>query len=501
MPKLYKDELISWVLKAAPFADRSNFVITSGLRLAPEALNDIALRWISARPAVFQTHYLMVAWLECGLSADPIAHFVQRWCKKFSKKHHLSFVARAWLEAGGDKTVVEQSVKEWLDAHKTDANAQFIYHAWLNAKGDKVLVEEPIKDWLGVHKTEVEAEFVYRAWLNAGGDTALVEKPIKEWLVVHKIKIEASFVYRAWLNAGGDTSLVEKPIKEWLVVHKTNAEASFVYEAWLNAGGDTALVEKPIKEWLVVYKTNAEASFVYHAWLNAGGLHSAVWDSSEWDSLLLWLAEHQTDKSAGYITKLVAKHPDLPAALVKNILAWCRAFPVNEDVLWRVTQLGKNLLNEDVLDDACATTETLLSHIIGSSDEVSEVTRGQVTTLLNYLVEGARLHSRTMCNRVDTLIVTWMKCPASFGRKPKPYMNIQRLEFARRVLLLLLSGELDFKQDRNSIERFLQWLDEWDILRKDQLHPTIEAYSKRYPAPEVWNIVRFEGQNEISEVE
>ena len=101
-----------------------------------------------------------------------------------------------------------------------------------------------------------------------------------------------------------------------------------------------------------------------------------------------------------------------------------------------------------------------------------------------------------MRDRVDSLIVTWMRHPASFGREPKPHPNIQRVGFARRVLLLLDSGELDFTGDNASIERFLEWLDEWETIWKRRLRSTIEAYSTRYPAPEVWGIVRFEEPEE-----
>ena len=190
--------------------------------------------------------------------------------------------------------------------------------------------------------------------------------------------------------------------------------------------------------------------------------------------------------------KLVAKQQDLPAATMRDVLAWCRAFPTNEDVWWRVTQLGANLLNVDVLEDSCATTETLLSQIMGSSDEISELTRGQVATLLSYLVEAAHLHSSRMRDRVDTLLVIWLKHPTSFGRRPKPHPNIQRVGFARRVLLLLYCGEFDFTLDREPVRRFLEWLDEWDMVWKQRLRSTLEVYSTRYPAPEVWGIVRFE---------
>ncbi len=388
-----KQELTPWVIKAALFAERSNFVLSWGLRLVPEALAHVALKWIANRPTLFQTHYLVVAWLQCHLPVKEIGAAVQSWCQKFSSDPHLSFVAEAWLDAGGDKTVVEQ----------------------------------PIRDWLGVNANRT------------GG--------------------AASHVYRAWLEAGGDNTLVEQPIRDWLGVeaNRTGEAASHVYKAWLDAGGERNVV---------------------------------------WDSLLLWLTKYRTNESAVYVTHFVARHRDLPEASVKDVLAWCRAFPAHEDVLWRVTQLGSNLLNVDVLEDACATAETLLSHTVDSLEEVSELARGQVTTLLCYLVDAAKEHSSKMRDRLDRLIVLWMRYPASFGRKPKPHANIQRIGFARRVLLLLDSGELNIARDKASVQRFLEWIDEWEVVWKRRLHSSIEVYSTRYPAPEAWSIVRLEEPEE-----
>jgi hypothetical protein len=133
-----------------------------------------------------------------------------------------------------------------------------------------------------------------------------------------------------------------------------------------------------------------------------------------------------------------------------------------------------------------------LSKTVASPYEIDELTRGQVVTLLNYLVDAARLYSSKMRDRVDALIVTWMRHPSSFGRVPKPHPNIQRVGFARRVLLLLHAGDLDLNRDSEPIRRFLEWVDEWNIIRKQQLRSHLEMYSTRFTAPEIWGIVRFD---------
>lgn len=79
IPDLHRQDLIGWTVKAAALAERSNYVITWGLRLAPSAVRDVASRWITTRPNLFQTHYVMVAWLECRLPPQSIAEPVHSW--------------------------------------------------------------------------------------------------------------------------------------------------------------------------------------------------------------------------------------------------------------------------------------------------------------------------------------------------------------------------------------------------------------------------------------
>jgi len=157
--EILKRDLISWVLRAAPFAGRSNYLITWGLRLAPDVLQGIALHWICRKPSLFQTHYLMVAWLECGQSTESVAPSIQRWGQKFSETSHLSFVVKAWLDAGGEKSLVEQPIKDWLGLHQTDAEASHVYKAWLDAGGEKNVVWDGLLSWLAENYTHESAVY------------------------------------------------------------------------------------------------------------------------------------------------------------------------------------------------------------------------------------------------------------------------------------------------------------------------------------------------------
>jgi hypothetical protein len=418
IPELHKQDLIAWILKAAPFAERSNYVITWGLRLAPAAVQDIGLRWITTRPNLFQTHYLMVAWLECGLPTQSIALPVQRWCQKFSKTSHLSFVAPAWLDAGGDPALVQEGIKDWLGEHKTDAEARFVYKAWLDAKGDTALVQDAIKDWLGEHKTDAEASHVYKAWLDAKGDPALVQDAIKDWLGEHKTDLEAQFVYNAWLDADGERDVV-------------------------------------------------------------------------WDALLIWLAKYRTDETAVYITKFVARQPNLPAATIRDVLAWCRTFPTNDDVLWRLTQLGKNLFVVGAEEDVVSTSEVVLANLLLPTTHPDSVTRGQVTTLISRLLTVIKSSPLPLQDRVDSMFVRWLRHPLSFGIDPMPYLNIQQVAFVRRLQLLIDAVVIEVTDDREALRRFMVWLDAWDVKRKQRVLPILDDLKERYPAPGLWDIVQF----------
>jgi len=174
--------LTSWVEKAARQVSGSNFVLTWGVRFAPESVHAPALEWILARPKVFQTHYLLVAWLEKGLPSDEIKDSVMRWLEKFPADVHLSFVARAWLDANGDLEPVREPIRGWLEDHAKTPEAGFVYCGWLNAQGELELVREPIRGWLKEHAAVPDAQFVYPAWLDAKGELELVREPIRGWL-------------------------------------------------------------------------------------------------------------------------------------------------------------------------------------------------------------------------------------------------------------------------------------------------------------------------------
>jgi hypothetical protein len=288
------------------------------------------------------------------------------------------------------------------------------------------------------------------------------------------------------LDSKGDRDLVLDAIKDWLGEHKTDAEASHVYKAWLDAKGDPALVQDAIKDWLGEHKTDLEAQFVYNAWLDADGERDVVWDA-----LLIWLAKYRTDETAVYITKFVARQPNLPAATIRDVLAWCRTFPTNDDVLWRLTQLGKNLFVVGAEEDVVSTSEVVLANLLLPTTHPDSVTRGQVTTLISRLLTVIKSSPLPLQDRVDSMFVRWLRHPLSFGIDPMPYLNIQQVAFVRRLQLLIDAVVIEVTDDREALRRFMVWLDAWDVKRKQRVLPILDDLKERYPAPGLWDIVQF----------
>ena len=580
--------LTSWVEKAAQRVSRSNFVLTWGVRFAPESLHGPALGWILFRPELFQTHYLLVAWLEKGLPSDEIRDSVKRWLEKFPRDPHVSFVVAAWLDAKGELELVREPIRRWLEDHAKTPEAGFVYRAWLDAKGELDLVREPIREWLKEHTATPEAGFVYRgwldakgglelvrepirgwlehhakapearfvyaAWLNAKGELELVREPIREWLEHHakarearfvycawldakgELELvrepirkwlddhaktpEAAFVYRAWLDAEGELELVREPIREWLKQHAATADAQFVYRAWLDAKGELELVREPIRGWLKEHAASPEAGFVYRGWLDAGGEKESIeaW-MRDWLALqgravdadflfrawldaggdfsvirepaLLWLSENYDKPEAVYLTKKLAKQPDLPVETVRHILGWCRKFNEDEDALWRLTQLGRYLLNDEVAEEVLSTCETVLRPFLSAPGPIPTVAKGLIATVFSYLTSAASLRDGEPRGRVDTLLVAWLRNPSSYGIDPKAHWALQRRTYFVGVGKLLESGALTLPSDRDALERFLRWVNTWEPRRKATLRPDLARLKQHYPEPGLWEIVEI----------
>lgn len=312
--------------------------------------------------------------------------------------------------------------------------------------------------------------------------------PIAEkWLLSGDLPFQAHLLFVAAMQNAWWSQEIEIAFTRWLRKFQSALLFGVALETWLNETGSTERVKEAVQHWLRLHRHRVHAGFVYKSWLKAGGDITSIQEPA-----LAWLHENRKTSHVKFFLKYISKQPFLSSQTVRDVLAWCRAFPDDEDALWRITQLGANLLSYELAQDIYETARALLERAINPNVNIDVVRSSQITTLLSFLFENARIHSIKMRADVDFLIVLWLRHPHSFGRNPKPHRNIQRIGFARQVLLLYRVGDLVFKDERSSLMRFLNWLDEWEPLRKEQLRPTIDAYTKRYPDPEVWSIVRFD---------
>jgi len=245
---------------------------------------------------------------------------------------------------------------------------------------------------------------------------------------------------------------VRDSIAAWLEVYGTALEADFVCTAWLEAKGEFSLVQLPAMNWLRLYSDRAEAV---------------------------------------YITKFLAKQRDIALDTVADILTWCCTFPTHEDAIWRLTQLRWHLLKPEIAEKVILTCEAVLRPLILGDIPLKPVTRGQTTTLFSYLIGARGLRADSLRPRVDALLLAWLRHPLSFGPYPLPHTAVQRTAYVQRIVDLLGSGDLSPTRDRQHLEKFLQWVDNWDSERKLQLLSIFNLLQRRYPETDLWDIVEF----------
>ena len=180
--------LTSWVTKAATHANLNNFALTSAVIFCPGEVRDTALAWLSTRPRLFQTHYLIVAWLKAGLPSKDVEGAAAEWLARHPLLAHVSFVVGAWLDAAG---------KDGLE-----------------------LVREPMRAWLPLHSDAFEADHVFRAWLEHDGEFTLIAGAAAKWLRKYRERYEAVYVTKSLAR---QRTLEESTIRDILFWARTFA--------------------------------------------------------------------------------------------------------------------------------------------------------------------------------------------------------------------------------------------------------------------------------------
>jgi hypothetical protein len=307
----------------------SNIVLRLGFEGRPDRYREAARQWIDGHRRLFQTHFLLNAWLE-GVVDE---------------------LRGGNSAAAGHIEAVRDAVGEWLSASLTLLSASFVLAPWLNAaaeiRGEQALsmasmVEDHVAAWLnnGDHAICDEAQFVYTGWLNAaaavGGDRAhemvvKVQGHIDDWLAHdgHAVRDAAKFTYTSWLNAAASigrdrahdmVARIQGSVASWLAHdhHYDSDDARYVYTSWLNAAakiggaraaGMAATIEDEVVAWLA-RGDNAvgdNAGFVYSSWLEAaaairGPLAAEMAKTIE-KQMIAWLArdDHFLGEDAKYV--------------------------------------------------------------------------------------------------------------------------------------------------------------------------------------------------------
>ncbi len=377
-------------------------------------------------------------------------------------------VLSAWIERAAQHVTVSNSVLSW------------------GLRLYPELVRAFALDWIRSRPGEFQTTYLITSWLECGFPLEEISVAVERWVSKFCKAQRFQFVAKAWLDAGGEQDLVRGPITVWLKRYNTIPEARFVYKAWLDAGGELGLVRAPITAWLEEHGTAAEADFVYKAWLEAGGSFSLVKLQA-----VNWLRQYCDTAEAVYLTKFLAKQGDIPVEAVADILTWCRTFPVHEDAIWRLTQLGTHLLRTDVVEEVIITCEAVLIPLILKDVQLKPVTRGQITTLFSYLIGAPGLRFGPLRGRVDTLLMAWLHNPSSYGTRPVPHASVQRRSYVQRIVDLLVSGDLSVTDDREHLKRFLQWVDNWEPEWKSRLLSIFDFLRHDYPAADLWDIVEL----------
>jgi hypothetical protein len=534
-----------WAAVVAPWLDKydtdfeARHLLYRGLRAVSDddvdRLIGIALSWLSRWRLEAAASFVITPLLHRDLRIDDSSKLITwaiEWLRSYGPKEEAKFVINALLNR---KDLKEPEVDDaitltmpWLESHGLKEGAQYVLGpllsrknlkgqeaemaityavAWLNIYGategaqyvlSPLLGRKDIGEpeaynginhamvWLDSYGTIETAGFVLEPLLNRNDikepDAASIFTKAKQWLDVYGTIEEGGFVLGAWLDAGGETLAVKDSVEGWLKNQDGNPEIDYLCKAWLDAGGDREIVRNSVEAWLHLHGAEWSASHIYKAWLDSGGEKNVVWDG-----MLDWLRKHRTDESAVYLTSFIAKQQNLPPNTVKDILVWCHTFPSHEEVMWRFTQLGRNLFVSGVTEDVIKTAETVLNSRTRPELQLKAVTCGQVTTLLSYLFQLSINSSGPNRDRVDTLFVAWLMHPLSFGSECKPHYIMQPSAFLNRLLLLLDAGFLEVDRDEEPLRRFMLWVDTWDAQYKRHASSILNEIRDRHPTGNLWN--------------
>jgi hypothetical protein len=245
---------------------------------------------------------------------------------------------------------------------------------------------------------------------------------------------------------------IRQPIRDWLA-HKNNRllpEAAAVYRTWLNATRDTVAIEEPLAEWLAVNGSAADADRVFRAWLQAGGRFTFIHEQ-----VLEWLSAHGLERDAVYVLKDLVKQRLLPDDVTLKILAWCAKFTDDPDAIWRLADLTAHV-GAELFAETLQASGTVLEPIF-ANENLTGVTRSQVTTVLGNLATLEQVASPPESRELDALLCRWIDHPQSFEPSRRHAPHHQTRSFLTRLL-----AAAERATPTPYLSPLIEWIGSWE---------------------------------------
>jgi hypothetical protein len=311
-----------------------------------------------------------------------------------------------------------------------------------------------------------------------------VRDQLLAWVEKHGQSPEAQFVYPAWLEVTREAGPVRDQLLAWLRQHKLARDAEFVYSAWLKATSETGDISESFAGWLREHCQYDEIDYVCRAWLDAKGDFELCRVA-----VLAWLERNWQQERAVYLLKNIARQQNLPIHAIAAVLRWCSCFASNEDAIWRLAQLEYKLHHPDLAEDFLLAAEAVLGFLFNTS-----FNRGTARCMIITL--GILLTNRAFDaaaeERVDGLFVAVLRHPCIFSVDLQVPYRFQTPMFISKLMEAVDSGTVG-PNDQASIERFLDWINQWAPQRKQKIRPLYAKLIAKHPERQyLWNHVQFE---------
>lgn len=234
-----------------------------------------------------------------------------------------------------------------------------------------------------------------------------------------------------------------------------------------------------------MHATDSEAPFVYKSWLDAGGGFSVIrLEAFE------WLHLNVDNADAAFVSKRVAREPNLPTRTVIDILKWCQAFAMGEDALWRLTRLGEHLNNLAVAGELVRTADTVIVPLMMLGNTLEPITRQQILHVLRHLIQHTNRGRSEFRQEVDQIVAIWVRHPQASAIEPGQWLddimsNDERRSLFMRIAAMLGQNQLSMTDDYDHLSRFLDFFSTWPPEAQNMCKPIIKRIKRQLPS-QLW---------------